>query len=270
MKPKKVKTFSELKELLDGLLSKGYIFRGISKDDQLLPKLLQGGKDYSNKELALLAEFEKYYGLFSHANNYWEFLSIAQHYGLMTRLIDFSANPYVALFFSTYNPARGKEGCYKIYAIAKNKLKGVKTALRQEGTLFVANPDDSFCAILGSAFETLKQQPGDPIYIVKPSFRTSRIFAQQGLFVVPSILEKDRILNTFKKKARVIVIPEDIRKKAKKYLEKIGFDEAHLMQDLASVCSDLNSRVRYLKQKTSQEIQQLTIATDEEIDNIFR
>lgn len=269
MKKTEVKTFSDLKNLLDKLLLKGYIFRGISDDDQLLPKLLQKGKDYSNREIALLDKFEKYYGLFFHANNHWEFLSIAQHYGLMTRLIDFSANPYVALFFSIYKPRRGKKGCYKIYAIAKRKLKGVKNALNQ-GRLFIPEADDSFCTLLGNAFDSLKQQSGDSIYIVRPSFKTSRIFAQQGLFVVPPVLNKESIVDAFNKNAFVITIPDSVREEAKGYLESIGFDEAHLMQDLASVCSDINSKAGYLKPKTTQEMKELKAVTDEEIDNLFR
>lgn len=260
-----VKTFSELKELLDKLLLEGYIFRGISKDDQLLPKLLQKDNDYSSKEFALLAKFEKYYGLFSYANNYWEFLSIAEHYGLMTRLIDFSRNPYVALFFSVYQP-RDEKGCYKIYAIKESKLNVINDIVKQGDDMAVPQPGDSFCTVLEKAFNILVEQYKYAINIVEPSFRTSRIFAQQGLFVIPSVLEKDSILDMFNKNSDIIIIPDSVREEAKKYLAKIGFDEAHLMQDLASVCFDINNQVDALEPITPQKMSTFRPITFSEIE----
>lgn len=254
MKPTEVKTFSELKDKFDELLDKECVFRGVNKDSQLLPKLLREGDGCANKEFALLDEFEQYYGLFSHANNYWEFLSIAEHYGLMTRLIDFSWNPYVALFFALYQK-RDEDGCYKIYAIKRSDLNFINDIVKRDDNFVLPQPGDTFCTVLNKAFNVLVQQYKYAINAIEPSFRTPRIFAQQGLFVVPSVLKKENIVELFSDdRTEVIFIPDSVREDAKKYLERIGFDEAHLMQDLASVCYDINNKVGKLKPMTPQEM----------------
>jgi len=78
-----------------------YVFRGYSKQDQLLPNLIRE-RDLSANEKIYLHEFEKYGSHYFVASNYLDFLSYAQHYGLPTRLLDFTYNPFVALSFALY------------------------------------------------------------------------------------------------------------------------------------------------------------------------
>lgn len=78
-----------------------YVYRGYSYETQLLPALIRNDK--VNKEILLLHEFERYSSIYYRANNPMDFLACAQHYGLSTRLLDFTYNPFIALFFSIYN-----------------------------------------------------------------------------------------------------------------------------------------------------------------------
>ncbi|PKM40130.1 MAG: hypothetical protein CVV04_07630 [Firmicutes bacterium HGW-Firmicutes-9] len=77
------------------------VFRGYSKQDHLLPNIIRD-KDLSKHESTFLYEFERYGSLYFVANNAIDFLSYAQHYGLPTRLLDFSYNPFIALSFALY------------------------------------------------------------------------------------------------------------------------------------------------------------------------
>lgn len=239
-----VKTFLDLKRVLDNLLMKGFVFRGINDKKQLLPKILRQSVDCSKKEFDILSLFEQYYGLYASANNCWEFLSIAQHYGLMTRLIDFSQNPYVALFFALHS-RRTEKGAYQIYAIDSKKLTTIYNAVEKTKVIGETLVIESTYYDAGTNFsEMLKTELGklenNCVYSVKPNFRNPRIFAQQGLFIVPSVLDETLIMKGFNEQFDVINIPDDLREEALEYLSGIGFDEFHLMPDLASVCFEIN------------------------------
>jgi len=106
--------FSDSQELISALTTlakeKRHVFRGYGKYDELLPNLMRN-KDWRNVEIELLYEFEKYGGQYFSAHNLIDFMSYAQHFGLPTRLLDFTYNPFVALYFALYLPK--SSGAYK-------------------------------------------------------------------------------------------------------------------------------------------------------------
>lgn len=246
----RIKTLAELKQLFDELMERNAIFRGVNNKSQLYPKIIRDN-DYSKKEYQILKTFEKYYGLYSTANNCWEFLALAQHCGLMTRLIDFTSNPYVALFFCLRN-AKGKDGEYIIYALDKTNTNVIYESIKSEpffnsktATLTLDDMafqiDVPYCDILNREFKKLSKKTG--IYTVKPNYRNQRMLVQQGLFVVPSKLTKESVENRIAKKSQIIIIDDAIRAKALLYLEKLGYDEFHLMPDLDNICNEINHRI---------------------------
>lgn len=88
-------------------------FRGvINKDFDLIPSVgrLPALKSIDlelEREKFLLREFKMKSTMktLAEPKNDWEWLSLAQHYGLPTRLLDWSTNPLVALYFATSHSA---------------------------------------------------------------------------------------------------------------------------------------------------------------------
>lgn len=89
-----------------------YAFRGASKFSYDLKTSIQrlghSTENLPKIEKALLRNFIKY----AHRHKIdskWQWLSMAQHFGLPTRLLDWTYSPYVALHFATSNMSHMKE-----------------------------------------------------------------------------------------------------------------------------------------------------------------
>ena len=92
-----------INELSSLAKNKNLVFRGYGEPIELYPNIIRNS-DLTNREFELLSNFEKYGLQYFSVNNAIDFMSYGQHFGLPTRLLDFTYNPFVALFFSIFMP----------------------------------------------------------------------------------------------------------------------------------------------------------------------
>jgi hypothetical protein len=96
-------------------------------------------------EYDLLERFQKYARAFLDKEpvSKLEWLVVAQHYGLPTRLLDWTTNPLKALFFSVENPCNREDGI--LWALQpkgwRNELRDVDARLDRDGILVAYFPD---------------------------------------------------------------------------------------------------------------------------------
>jgi hypothetical protein len=99
-----VSSFREFQEIiLDIPIDQFTLYRGQSLDKALLPKIARYQvKDVEKTERAMLEDFQRrsLHLIDYHPGNSWDWLALAQHHGMATRLLDWTENPLIALWFS--------------------------------------------------------------------------------------------------------------------------------------------------------------------------
>lgn len=141
--------FTNKDHLIDRLtelaISGQWVFRGYNTQEQLLPNVIR--RNVSDVEDTLLFEFERYGAQYINASNPVDFMSYAQHFGLSTRLLDFTYNPFVALYFALFSPKSNgnyrnpedKDYYYIRYASTNNNIMIHHIPYFNDGPLFEIN-----------------------------------------------------------------------------------------------------------------------------------
>ncbi len=105
MKEVTIKSLGELEQQLNGTVA--YMWRGVSNSQHaLIPKVAREWHLKSDllevSERSMLLQFKVRARPYLNTvpSNEWEWLALGQHYGLPTRLLDWTLNPLVALYFA--------------------------------------------------------------------------------------------------------------------------------------------------------------------------
>lgn len=204
--------------------SESYLFRGQAEDLPLVPKIGRGSlqADFLQQEQQILEEFRlrSRPHLDRMLHNDWELLAIAQHFGMATRLLDWSQNPLAALWFAVAgDPKEGDHGVVWAFPFTPEDI---------------AQPE--------------KETPfgGRLTKVFRPSHLTETIVAQNGWFTVHRFMQDENRFIPFdknkhyKKQCTKLIVPRKHFLRLRHQLNRIGIDDSTMFPGLRGLCSHLN------------------------------
>lgn len=244
----RVSSWAELNEVLFdepinpiiGRYRSNYAFRGLANTDfDLSTTLMRLGTDAATLEPHIIRSFEKYAHLEMHESaSIWNWLSLAQHHGLPTRLLDWTYSPYVAAHFATDNhyDADGVIFCVDFVETNTHLPPRLRRSLEQSSArVFTTGMLDQEVRSL-EEYDVLRDEPF--VVFIEPPSLDSRIVNQYALFSIMSApgLAMDQWLPADNKAWRKVIIPRELKWEVRDKLDQAGINERMLFPGLDGLC----------------------------------
>jgi hypothetical protein len=204
------------------------LYRGQADNWPLLPKLFRlerGQSGFTGLQFMIMDMFyeRSLYLLPSSPIGQYDSLSLAQHHGLPTRLLDWSSNPLMALFFSVDSSHRPRPVVWIFDGTQKQLDDGKQWNLHNTGF------DPS------------------PVVIINPTPHSRRVVAQAGWHTVHALVlnrrevGKPQPMTETEDTAHLVgvLIEPTKAQEIKKELREMGIHAATVYGDLTSVCREI-------------------------------
>lgn len=215
-----------------------YAFRGVSDVGyELKNRFLRNCGDNPAMEYHLLRNFKKYATLKRRTlASQWDLVTIGQHYGLPTRLMDWTYSPFVAVHFATSTLEKFDEdgAIWMVDFVAAKQLlpESLRAALLESGsntfTVELLNeviPDFEY-------FDRLSDEPFALFY--EPPSLDERIVNQYAFFSVMSsaVSVMDTWLDKHPHIHKRIIIPKELKWEVRDKLDQANITERLLFPGL--------------------------------------
>lgn len=260
MKEVEIRSVEELIEKLNNLPN-NFIYRGHANADWPLQSSLEriiGSMWTAEKakkfEEYSIAQFQSKFHLYDCENvkpdSKLAWLSIMQHYGVPTRLLDFTESPYVALYFAleAYSPQTCAD--FAIFSLDY-------TAIMECSIAYISSKDDKFNETRFSVYDRQDQIFGEVVdrfaydiaWIAEPKQMNARLDRQAGSFLlsgnrdlrIQDILDSEPYANVTMFKFRVA---HDLYTRIFALLRKMNITSKSLYGDLDGLARSIRMQMQ--------------------------
>lgn len=246
MREETVSSWNELNECLFenswqeslGRFRSTFVFRGVNRAEyDLMTSVSRLGADVEFLEEHILRAFIKYaHNTPIRDSSLWNWLALAQHHGLPTRLLDWTYSPYVALHFATNDLDRYDTDaaiwCLNFELTNRDLPDKLRSLLsRRGGFVFTA---DMLAQVAGSLreYDALAEEPF--MVFFEPPSLDERIVNQYALFSLLSDpnLSVTTWLDDHPEVAHRIIVPASLKPEVRDKLDQANITERVLSPGL--------------------------------------
>src|SRR4051812_11603349 len=220
--------------------STSYLFRGMHRHHYgLVPSISReraDGRGYDPKDEKIVFKIIKNEGLmFIERGDLSDIdlLALSQHFGSPTRLLDWTTNPLVALYFSIFSGRTIDENADGIVYVYKSETE----------------------EFIRSKYDLNTKDDGDPLFpqklfsgkvrFILPKFIDARIKNQNGLFSIQQDPTVSFARNCDRERLSYILVPRKIKVTLARYLHGLGVTHDFIMPGFAGFCETVAYRHHY-------------------------